>query len=540
MTNRLKNAGRTLKPLLYGCVTGIICGVIITLFIISARVVSHFTFELYESAQTPLYAVCVCMLVLTCCLAMAVIQTLCPTSKGSGIPLAEGYARGMLRIKWLRNAAALIAGSLLAFLSGMPLGSEGPSIGVGGLIGDGVGKTTKRSSELRRYLITGGASSGLAVAFNAPLTGVAFALEETHRRFSPGILFAAFSSVIPAVLVSQLLFWAFGHNAYLHGLGIEGGFTIMPALKQATFTSVGVFFSVCGVAAICGMICALAAVAFNHAIFALSKVFGKIKTPVLRLLPAFVLAAACGIAMHQTVGSGEATLHSVSIYSALWLLLVLFAVRFILTSLASGSGATGGLFLPMIALGGLIGTMLAKAACACSLSETYAPNIIMLCIAAFFAASVRAPISAMALTIELTASFTNLLPCAIAVGIATAIAGLLRSEPLYEHMMESMQANQGVPVTYKNLTVRGAVTHTSIACGKRIRDILWPYNSLVTSLDRSSTEIVPDGETVLLEGDVLTVKAERVDPELFNEQMTDYIQPSFSCEGFDITTALKE
>ena len=540
MNNRLQKARRTVKPLLFGCATGIIGGAIITLFIICAKVVSHFTFELYESARTPLFVVCICMLVLLCCLITAVIQTLCPTSKGSGIPLAEGCARGMLRVKWLRNAAALIAGSLIAFLSGMPLGSEGPSIGVGGLIGDGVGKSCKQPVELRRYLITGGASAGLAVAFNAPLTGVAFALEETHRRFSPGILVAAFSAVVPAVLISQLLFWAFGHNAYLNGLGIESGFTVMPALKQAEFTSIGVFMAVCGIAAVCGIICSLFAISFNHIIFALGKVFGKIKSPMIRLLPAFALAALCGLLMHQTVGSGEATLHSVSIRSAVWMIVVLFLLRFILTSIASGSGATGGLFLPMIALGGLIGTLLAKAACACSLSEAYASNIIMLCIAAFFAASVRAPISAMAMTIELTASFSNLLPCAIAVGISTAVAGLCRTAPLYERMMENMQAATPVPAGHKNLTVCGRITERSVACGKRIRDILWPYNCLVTGLERTGEELVPDGETVLMDGDVLTVRAERVDPSSFREQIDDYIVPSFSCEGLGNITKLKE
>ncbi|MDE7106700.1 MAG: chloride channel protein, partial [Clostridiales bacterium] len=157
-----------LQPLLYGCITGIVCGAVIALFLVCSRIVISFAFSVYSLERTPLAIACTLILVILCCLITAVLQMLVPAAKGSGIPLAEGCARGMLGVKWLRTAAALIAGSLLAFLSGMPLGSEGPSIGVGGLIGEGVGRAAKKPIQFRRYLITGGASSGLAVAFNAP------------------------------------------------------------------------------------------------------------------------------------------------------------------------------------------------------------------------------------------------------------------------------------------------------------------------------------------------------------------------------------
>ncbi|MCX4314126.1 MAG: chloride channel protein, partial [Clostridia bacterium] len=113
----------------------------------------------------------------------------------------------------------------------------------------------------------------------------------------------------------------------------------------------------------------------------------------------------------------------------------------------------------------------------CGLNAEYAPNIIMICVAAFFAASVRAPLTAITLTLELTASFTNLLPTAVAVAVAAMIAGAAKTEPLYERMMESMQAEAN-KINEKHLTsatITGTITALSPALGKRIRDVFWPY-----------------------------------------------------------------
>ncbi|MCH5155627.1 MAG: chloride channel protein [Clostridiales bacterium] len=510
-----------LQPLLYGCITGIICGAAIALFLVCARVVASFAMSVYSLERTALAVVCTLILVLLCCLFTAVLQILVPSAKGSGIPLSEACARGMLKVKWLRSAAALIAGSILAFLSGMPLGSEGPSIGVGGMIGDGVGRIAKKPIQFRRYLITGGSSAGLAVAFNAPLTGVAFALEETHRRFSPSILLAAFSAVVPAVMTAQLLFWGFSFNAYLHGLGVRYGMAALPFLAQKAYTSIAVMFTVCGVGAASGIICALLAFAFNRSIFVLSKMFSKINNAALRLLPAFLLTAVCGLCLYTVVGSGEATFEHVSVNTAVGMLILLIALRFGMTVTASGSGATGGLFLPMIAIGGITGTLIAKVAILMGMSECYAPNVIMLTISAFFGATARAPISATIMCVELTASFSNLLPCAVAVAIATAVAALLRTEPLYEHMMEDLYSR--TVVDGEEITISGIIPPTSFICGMRIRDVLWPHNSLVTELNRAGTDIVPDGETVLLEGDKITIRAEKVNTHEFTVQMQDYI-----------------
>ncbi len=512
-----------LHTLWYGLITGAIAGCVIALFLVCSRIIIDFSFSLYSidfGENGALAVVSILILTVLCCFLTAIVQTLIPASKGSGIPLAEGMARGMLRVKWLSSAAALVVGSLFAFLSGMPLGNEGPSVGIGALIGDGVGSTTKKPTAFKRYLITGGASAGLAAAFNAPLMGLCFAFEETHRRFSPHILASSFSAVIAAVAASQCVLYGFGQIPYLSSLGIGAGQAALGFLRQSSIVGIDIL-KLCGVALLLGIVCAAVGVAFNRLISIFAKLSKKIKTPFLRLLPAFMTAAIFGLILAESSGAGSAMLSGIGINTAMYILFALLVMRTVSTSLCSGAGCTGGLFLPMIAIGALIGTIAAKVCIACGLPNTYTNNIIVLCIGAFFAASVRAPITAIVMTVELTMSVYNLLPCVIAVAAAAIVVDLTRTRPLYENMLEGLAMSVPTGANTRDMTVNCTVCDTSAIAFLRLRDILWPYNSLVTSLIRDGVSLVPDGETVLYPGDKITVKAENVDPDYFVYQLEE-------------------
>ena len=89
---------------------------------------------------------------------------------------------------------------------GLSLGREGPSIQLGAVAAQGISETMGRTRMEERYLITAGASAGLAMAFNAPLAGVLFALEELHRNFSGVVLAPAMAAaLISAVLCRFML-----------------------------------------------------------------------------------------------------------------------------------------------------------------------------------------------------------------------------------------------------------------------------------------------------------------------------------------------
>src|SRR5699024_1510152 len=105
-----------------------------------------------------------------------------PLISGSGIPQLEGELSGTIDANWWRVLLCKFAGVFLSNIAGLALGREGPSIQLGAMTGKGIGHILKRNKTEERYLLTCGASAGLAAAFHAPLAGVMFALEEVHKH----------------------------------------------------------------------------------------------------------------------------------------------------------------------------------------------------------------------------------------------------------------------------------------------------------------------------------------------------------------------
>ena len=103
-----------------------------------------------------------------------------PMARGSGIPQVEGELLGCVSMNWLRVLGAKFLGGGLAISLGLSLGREGPSVQIGAAVGKGLSRLQKKTKMEEKLLLSSGASAGLAAAFNAPLSGVVFALEEVH------------------------------------------------------------------------------------------------------------------------------------------------------------------------------------------------------------------------------------------------------------------------------------------------------------------------------------------------------------------------
>src|SRR5699024_456074 len=129
-----------------------------------------------------------------------------PMISGSGIPQLEGEMAGKLDQVWWRVLPAKFLGGFLSLLAGLSLGREGPSIQIGAMTGKAVSKALDRGKTEEKYLLTCGASAGLAAAFHAPLAGVMFSLEEIHKNFSVSVLVSVMTASITADYISgQLL-----------------------------------------------------------------------------------------------------------------------------------------------------------------------------------------------------------------------------------------------------------------------------------------------------------------------------------------------
>ena len=118
-----------------------------------------------------------------------------PMSSGSGIPQVEGVLLRKLSMRWWSVLLAKFSAGVISIGAGLSLGREGPSIQMGAAIGQGFSRIFKHIKLEEKFLMTSGASAGLAAAFNAPLSGVIFALEEVHKNFSPIVMTSALASV---------------------------------------------------------------------------------------------------------------------------------------------------------------------------------------------------------------------------------------------------------------------------------------------------------------------------------------------------------
>lgn len=422
-----------------------------------------------------------------------------PLSGGSGIPQVKGNILGIYKTTWWRIIFAKLVGGILGIGAGMSLGREGPSIQLGAMCGQGVSRLLGRVRMEERYLITGGAGAGLAAAFNAPLAGVIFTLEELHKNFSSVVLLPTMAAALVGTYISRLFFGRelifriprymqplpFQYFGYLVLLGVVMGF-------------LGAFFNRC---------------LLRSSDFYQLKIF---KNNFCRILLPLLCSIPLGFYLPQVLGGGNALVDElVREALPLQLLLILLAGKFVYTMLSYGTGVPGGFFLPMLVLGALGGSIAASLMVSAGLIETiYRINIIVFAMAGFFAASVRAPITGIVLIMEMTGSFYHLLGVSVVALFANVVADVLHSRPIYESLLErSVEAvrrsNSGAYVPDRTRTVlEMAVASGSTVDGKFIKDIEWPEHTLLVDVKRGENELIPDGETRLLAGDYIYVLVE--------------------------------
>lgn len=127
-----------------------------------------------------------------------------PLTSGSGIPQLKGELAGDLSMNWLRVLLLKFVGGVIAIGCGLSLGREGPSVQLGGCVGKGVSSLEHRPQVERQFLLMAGAGAGLAAAFNAPLAGVIFCLEELSHRFSPTVLTGTIAASVTATVTCRI------------------------------------------------------------------------------------------------------------------------------------------------------------------------------------------------------------------------------------------------------------------------------------------------------------------------------------------------
>ena len=190
-----------------GVLVGLVGGGVVTLYRLSLSFAERALRGTIALARTSLLVTALfAMFLVAACLVVGRLMTWEPFTQGSGIPQTDAEAIGKLDMPWHRVMLAKFAEGTLCAFSGLSLGREGPSVQLGAMGGKAVSRALGRGRGEERLLVTCGAAAGMSAAFNAPLTGVLFALEEIHKEFSaPLIISVMASSIASDFLVSQVL-----------------------------------------------------------------------------------------------------------------------------------------------------------------------------------------------------------------------------------------------------------------------------------------------------------------------------------------------
>jgi chloride channel protein, CIC family len=343
-----------------------------------------------------------------------------PHAAGSGIPHVEAVLRGELPPIPFRLIPVKFFGGLFAIGAGLALGREGPTVQMGASLAHLVGKIFGRSWADCRVLIAAGAGAGLGTAFNAPIAGAVFVLEELVARFERRIAIAALAASATAIGVARLL-TGDAPDFYVGGFGYSDAET-----RPLYF--------------VFGALAGLLAVAYDRLLLATRAAARRLIFARVDLRGALIGGAvgALGWFAPNLTGGGDAITQSVLTGSApLIAIPAAFLIRFALGPLSYAAGVPGGLFAPMLVLGAQFGFLCGAACRAVAPYLNVQPEAFAVVgIAAFFTGVVRAPITGIVLVTEMTGSVTMLLPMLCACSMAMLAATMMKDPPIYESLRE--------------------------------------------------------------------------------------------------------
>jgi chloride channel protein, CIC family len=353
-------------------------------------------------------------------IAASLVRRISPQAVGSGIPHVEAVLNGQLPEARFRIIPVKFIGGALAIGAGLALGREGPSVHMAATLGHLAGKIFRRNWPDCRVLLAAGAGAGLATAFNAPIAGAIFVLEELVRRFELRIAIAALGASASAISVSRAILGD-GQDFHLGAL-------VMPDLAIRPL-----FF-------VLGALAGVMAVIYNRVLLQTMATVDRFDHVPVEVRAALIGAAVGALAwfLPDLVGGGDPiTQRTLLGVGTLALLPQIFLLRLALGSLSYSAGTPGGLFAPMLVLGAQFGLFFGLA---CQFAfpglDVQPEGFAVVGMAALFTGVVRAPLTGIVLATEMTADVTMLLPMLGACAMAMLTPTLMKDPPIYDSLRE--------------------------------------------------------------------------------------------------------
>ncbi len=416
---------KNLRLIFFAFIVGIIAGLIGSVFRLTLSYIEGFRETIYEGAGSNgitswLWPILFAIVGIT--VALFLVKRFAPEASGSGVQEIEGALDGIRPIRWQRVLPIKFIASLFSLGSGLLLGREGPTIQLGANVGKMVKDIFKQKEDNSNPLVSAGAAAGLASAFNAPFAGIIFVMEEMHGHFKYNFY------SIAAIMVAS------GTADFVVRVLIGADPVIQMTIFDAPhishiwlFIVLGVLFSFIGYI-------------FNRLLIIVLDLFKDLSRIAIILtgIVGGLVIVAVGVYFPEMIGGGYNTIfkalnHSFTIY----ILIVLFIGRMILTIFSYGTGVPGGIFAPMLALGVIFGMLFGATL------EHFFPGLVthpgifaVAGMAGIFASTVRAPITGLVLAVEMTSNYELILPLIITTVTASVITAQLGNEPIYATLLK--------------------------------------------------------------------------------------------------------
>lgn len=391
-----------------------------------------------------------------------------PETKGSGIPYVKMTLARIGKGTRLRSIIVKFFAGLAGIGTGLSLGREGPSVQLGAGAGALVAKIFKKRGTNQHNLISAGAGAAIGATFNAPIAGTLFVLEELSQNFSSSILFPV---LIATVSASEITRYFLGQNP---------SFKIPKIISPLTFQAFPAFV-------ILGILAGVLGVLFAKMIFFNNNLYEKIDLPnwTKPAIAGFAIGIV-GLFLPEILSSGNVPVDALlQSKFTLSMIFIIFVGKFIITPFCFGSGAAGGIFLPMLMLGAFLGNFIGILSNHIGMHVD--PIILSLVgMGAFLSATARTPITAVVMVFEMTGDYTHILPIMFSVAIADLIAEKMNHAPIYE----SLILKQGKPTTETKLLSKTKVL-TVMERDIQTINVNTPLVKALSAIQHSKYDIIP-------------------------------------------------
>jgi len=413
------------RLIIFAIIVGVIAGVASSIFRIILSKIENAKLILFSNINTSNltdWILPISIGIIGTAISIFLVRRFAPEAAGSGIHEIEGALDEVRTLRWKRILPIKFIASIFSLGSGFLLGREGPTIQIGANIGKMVKDIVKEPDSENNPLVSAGAAAGLAGAFNAPLSGIIFVIEEMH-----GVFKYNFFSVASIMIAS-------GTADFIARI-LTGG---NPAIKMTIYPSPPIYNIWLFI--LLGIILGIVGYIFNKSIIYALDFFNKLqkKQIIIMVISAGILISVIGILFPNMIGGGYNTIKTVLNQSfTLKILIILFISRFILTILSYGIGLPGGIFAPLVALGVVFGVIYGN------IIQYFFPGLIqdvgvfaIAGMSGIFASTIKAPLTGLILAVEMTLNFELLLPLIFTTVTASIITTQLGNKPIYTILLK--------------------------------------------------------------------------------------------------------